>query len=224
MKVLLLEDDEKISALIQNGLTEAECQVECAFDGESGLALAEKNVYDVLILDMMLPKLDGAGVIEKLREAKKNTPILIVSAKISVQDKVSALKLGADDYMTKPFAFDELLARIEALVRRASGSPGATQLNVADITVDLVTREVARAGKSIELQAKEFALLEYFLKNPDKIVPKNMILETIWGYNFDPQTNVVDVLVCRLRNKIDKGFKTKMIQTRRGIGYFFKTN
>lgn len=167
----------------------------------------------------MLPKLDGLALIEELRRRKAATPVIILSAKRSVDDRVKGLYTGSDDYLTKPFAFTELLARVQALIRRATGAAEPTRLSVGDLVMDLLAREVTRAGQRIDLQAREFALLEYFLRHVGHVVSKTMILEHIWNYHFDPQTNVVDVLVCRLRNKVDRGFPVKMIHTLRGMGY-----
>jgi len=178
--------------------------------------------YDAAVIDIMLPKLDGLSLIEELRRQEINVPVIILSAKRSVDDRVKGLQMGSDDYLTKPFSFSELLARLQALIRRASKVTEPTRLIVGDISLDLLTREVVRAGKKIELQPREFALLEYFMRRAGKILSKNMIMEHVWGYDFDPQTNVVDVLICRLRNKIEPGFEKKLIHTHRGVGYVLK--
>jgi DNA-binding response OmpR family regulator len=170
----------------------------------------------------MLPKLDGLSLIERLRQKKITTPVIILSAKRSVDDRVKGLQVGSDDYLTKPFAFSELLARVQALIRRTGNVTEATRLTAGEISLDLLTREVVRAGTKIDLHAREFSLLEYFLRYPGRVLSKNMILEHVWGYDFDPQTNVVDVLVCRLRNKVDRDFKNKLIHTHRGVGYVLK--
>ncbi len=222
MRILIIEDDKKIASFIALGLRQAGFAVDYADNGEDGLQLLLAGPYDSAIVDIMLPKMDGLTLIEELRRQKVNAPVIILSAKHSVDDRVRGLQAGGDDYLTKPFSFSELLARLQALIRRSTGASETTRLTVRDISINLLTREVVRGGMKIDLQSREFALLEYFLRNAGKVVSKTMILEHIWGYNFDPQTNVVDVLVCRLRNKIEKGFDQKLIQTIRGIGYAFK--
>jgi two-component system, OmpR family, response regulator len=222
MRVLVAEDDQKIAAFIVNGLKQAGFAVNHAADGENGLHLATTESYDVAVIDIMLPKLDGLSLIERLRQKKINTPVIILSAKRSVDDRVKGLQVGSDDYLTKPFAFSELLARVQALIRRTGNATEATRLTAGEISLDLLTREVVRAGTKIDLHAREFSLLEYFLRYPGRVLSKNMILEHVWGYDFDPQTNVVDVLVCRLRNKVDRDFKNKLIHTHRGVGYVLK--
>src|SRR6185295_13261056 len=188
-------------------------------DGETGLELALSEPYDVAIVDLMLPQRDGLSLIEELRRRGTTIPVLILSARRSVDDRVRGLQAGGDDYLTKPFAFAELLARVQALVRRASRAPEPTTLVVGDLSLDLLTRKVTRAGVSIDLRPREFALLEYLMRNPGKVVSKTMILSHVWEYNFDPQTNIVDVLVSRLRDKIDRPFETKLLRTVRGVGY-----
>jgi DNA-binding response OmpR family regulator len=222
MRVLVAEDDQKIAAFIVNGLKQAGFAVNHAADGENGLHLATTESYDVAVIDIMLPKLDGLSLIERLRQKKITTPVIILSAKRSVDDRVKGLQVGSDDYLTKPFAFSELLARVQALIRRTGNVTEATRLTAGEISLDLLTREVVRAGTKIDLHAREFSLLEYFLRYPGRVLSKNMILEHVWGYDFDPQTNVVDVLVCRLRNKVDRDFKNKLIHTHRGVGYVLK--
>lgn len=222
MRILVVEDDSKIASFILKGLREAAFAVDCASTGEEGLHKALWAPYDVAVIDLMLPGLDGLSLIEKLRHRGVNTPVIILSAKRSLDDRVKGLQIGSDDYLTKPFAFAELLARIQALLRRAGGAAQSTQLALADLSLNLLTRELTRAGERIELQPREFALMEYLLRNAGKILSKTMILEHIWDYSFDPQTNVVDVLVCRLRNKIDKPYQQKMIHTIRGVGYVLK--
>jgi two-component system OmpR family response regulator len=224
MRILVVEDDGKIALFIAKGLKQAGFAVDQAVNGEDGLHLALTEVYDAAIIDIMLPKLDGLKLIEELRRQKINTPVLILSAKRSVDDRVKGLQTGSDDYLTKPFAFSELLARVQALIRRASGSTEPTSLTVGDLSMDLLMREVIRADRRIDLQPREFALLEYLMRNAGRVVSKTMIMEHIWDYYFDPQTNVVDVLVCRLRNKVDKDFLEKMIHTVRGIGYVLKVS
>ncbi|NVM25328.1 MAG: response regulator transcription factor [Desulfobacterales bacterium] len=222
MRLLLVEDDLKIASFIMRGLKEAGFSVDHVADGEEGLHLALHEPYAVAIIDIMLPKLDGLRLIEVLRRQKINTPVLILSAKRSVDDRVRGLQTGGDDYLIKPFAFPELLARVQALIRRVNGSTEPTSLTFGDLSLDLLKREVHRSGKRIDLQPREFALLEYLVRNAERVVSKTMILEHIWSYQFDPQTNVVDVLVSRLRSKVDKDFPEKIIHTIRGIGYVLK--
>jgi len=217
--VLLIEDDVKISSLIKQVLEEAGFGVECAFNGEEGLKLAIGKPYDAIILDLMLPHMDGLTLLEKVRGQNIETPFLILSAKRSVDDRVQGLKAGGDDYLVKPFAMSELLARLEALIRRTKKSAEAMRLSTADLTLDLMTHEVTRGGKPIRLQSKEFALLECLMRNSGKIVSKETLLKHVWNYNFDPQTNIVDVLIFRLRSKIDKNFEKKLLHTVRGVGY-----
>ena len=222
MRVLVVEDDKKIAAFVMNGLRQAGFAVDHAGDGEEGVHLAMHESYDAAVIDIMLPKMDGLSLIDEIRRSGVKTPVLILSARRTVDDRVRGLEAGGDDYLTKPFAFSELLARVQALIRRSSGSTGATFLKTGELSMDLLTRRVVRAGVDIELQPKEFSLLEYFMRNQDRVVSKTLIMEHIYDYNFDPQTNVVDVLVCRLRNKLDKDFDNKMIQTIRGVGYVLK--
>jgi len=224
MRILVVEDDSKIAAFIVNGLKQNGYAVDCAHDGEEGLHFATSVNYDAAVLDLMLPKMDGLTLLGALRKKKLLTPVLILSAKASVDDRVKGLHAGGDDYLTKPFVFSELLARLLALVRRANHIAEPTMLSYADLTLDVVTHEVTRAGQRIDLQSKEFALLEMFLRIPDRALSKTMILETIWDYSYEPQTNVVDVLVHRLRTKIDSDFPVKLIQTLRGIGYVLKSS
>ena len=220
MRVLVIEDDQKIASFVVNGLKQSGFAVDRAADGEAGLIQAQTLSYDAAIVDLMLPKLDGLSVIRQLRAKGSSLPVLILSAKASVDDRVRGLQAGGDDYLTKPFAFSELLARIQALIRRATHTPEPTRLSVADLTLDLITREVKRVDELIELQPREFALLEYLMRHANRPVTKTMILEHIFDYSFDPQTNVVDVLVHRLRAKLDKG--KSMIHTLRGVGYVLK--
>ncbi len=222
MRLLLIEDDQKIASFIIKGLQSAGFSVDHAVDGDSGLDLAFVEPYDVIIVDIMLPKRDGLSVIRQLRREKIRIPVLILSAKDSVDDRVKGLETGSDDYLTKPFAFAELLARVQALVRRASGTAEPTRLSLADLSLDLVTREVVRDGQRIELQPLEYSLLAYLMRNAGKVVSKTMIMEHVWHYNFDPQTNVVEARICRLRDKIDKGFENKMLHTVRGVGYVLR--
>ncbi|MGD8369606.1 MAG: response regulator transcription factor [Desulfobacterales bacterium] len=223
MRLLIVEDDLEIAEFIMNGLKQEGFVLDHAANGEDGLHLALNESYDAAIVDVMLPKLDGLSIIETLRRRQVNLPVLILSAKRSVDDRVRGLQKGGDDYLVKPFAFSELLVRVQALIRRSSKTIESSSLMVGDLSVDLLKREVYRAGKKIELQPREFALLEYLMRNADRVLSKTMILEHIWDFHFDPQTNVVDVLVCRLRNKVDKNFPRKMIQTLRGVGYVLKS-
>ncbi|MDO9111003.1 MAG: response regulator transcription factor [Desulfatirhabdiaceae bacterium] len=222
MRLLLVEDDVKIASFIIKGLRSAGYAVDHALDGEAGLDLALSEPYDGVVIDIMLPKRDGLSLIRELRKQKVNTPALVLSAKGSVDDRVKGLETGADDYLTKPFAFSELLARVQALIRRAGGISEPTRLTVAGLSVNLLTREVVRDGKNIELQPLEFSLLEYLMRHSARIVSKTMIMEHVWDYHFDPQTNVVEARICRLRDKIDKGFEKKLIHTVRGVGYVLK--
>jgi two-component system OmpR family response regulator len=222
MRILVVEDDKKIASFVARGLKEAGFAVDLAENGEDGLRLALAHSYDTAVMDLMLPKLDGLSLIEELRKKKVLTPVLILSAKRSVDDRVKGLQAGGDDYLTKPFSFVELLARIQALIRRATRETEPTRLLAGDLAIDLLAREVTRAGSRIELQPREFALLEYLMRNAGRVVSKTMILEHVWGYDFDPLTNVVDVLVSRLRNKVDREFEKKLIQTHRGVGYALK--
>jgi two-component system OmpR family response regulator len=222
MRVLLVEDDPTIAAFVAKGLREAGFAVDEAADGETGLTLAREQKFDAAIVDVMLPRLDGLSLIDALRGRGIRTPVLILSAKRSVDDRVRGLQAGGDDYLTKPFAFAELLARMQALIRRSTGAAEPTTLAAGDLTLDLLTREVRRDGQPIELRPREYALLEYLLRHTGKVLTKTMILSHVWGYNFDPNTNVVDVLVSRLREKIDRSFDQKLIHTVRGVGYVLK--
>lgn len=217
MRVLVVEDDKKIAAFVVKGLKQSGFAADHAADGEEGLLMASSVNYDATIVDLMLPKLDGLNLIQKIRAQGSRVPVLILSAKASVDDRVKGLHVGGDDYLTKPFAFSELLARVQALIRRATQVAEPMKLVVGDLTMDLLARDVQRAGEKIELQPREFALLEYLMRSPGRTVTKTMILEHIFDYSFDPQTNVVDVLVHRLRGKVDKD--RAMIQTIRGVGY-----
>jgi two-component system OmpR family response regulator len=224
MRLLIVEDDIKIAALIEKGMREAGFEVEVCHDGNSGLAQGLTGRYDAAVIDIMLPGLDGLQVIEQLREQRVSTPVLILSARQSVDDRIRGLQRGGDDYMVKPFSFNELLARIQALIRRDKKHGEPTTLEYEDLSMDLLRREVRRQGEKIELPAKEYALLEYLMRHPENIVSKTSILEQVYEYSFDPQTNVVDVLVCRLRNKIDRDFQQKLIHTVRGMGYVLKSD
>ena len=222
MRVIVIEDDNKIASFVVKGLKQNGFAVDRCANGEEGLMLARATPFDVAVVDVMLPKLDGLSLIRQLRKEGIRAPVIILSAKASVDDRVKGLQAGGDDYLTKPFAFSELLARIQALIRRSSNAAEPTRLTVGELTLDLLSREVTRSGQTIELQSREFALLEYLMRNPGRVVTKTMILEHVWDYSFDPQTNVVDVLVHRLRSKVDKDFPKKMIQTIRGVGYVIK--
>lgn len=222
MRILVVEDDKKIASFISKGLREAGFTVDAANDGLDGLLLGKRDIYDAAVVDIMLPSLDGLSMIEALREKKVKTPVIILSAKRSVDDRVRGLQIGGDDYMIKPFSFSELLARIQALIRRSNNVRDSYLLTVGDLTMNLLTREVRRGNVLIDLQQREFALLEHLMRNTPHIVTKTSILEHVYDYTFDPQTNVVDVLVCRLRNKIDRDAETKIIHTVRGMGYVIR--
>jgi two-component system, OmpR family, response regulator len=220
MRLLVVEDDAKIASFIVQGLKQAGYAVDHAPDGKTGLALAESTGYDAAVFDIMLPGLDGLSLVRRLRASRSQIPVLFLSARSAVEDRVKGLESGADDYLTKPFAFSELLARVQALVRRATHAPDATRLVAGDVSLDLVTREVMSAGKSVELQPREFSLLAFLLRHAGHPVSKTKILENVWDYSFDPQTNVVDVVMHRLRSKVDPDHAR--IETLRGVGYVFR--
>jgi two-component system OmpR family response regulator len=223
MRALIVEDDQTIAEFVSRGLRESGFVVDHASDGATGLEMARSGGYDVAIVDLMLPAMNGIDLIRSLRQAGVRTPLLILRARQTVNDRVTGLEIGGDDYLVKPFAFPELLARINALIRRASAAPASSELTVGDLTLDLLSRKATRAGREIEaLRPREFALLEYLMRNAGRVVSKTMILSHVWDYSFDPRTNVVDVLVFRLREKIDKGFDSRLIHTVRGIGYVLK--
>ena len=223
MRILVVEDDGKISGFVAKGLREAGFTVDAVASGEDGLSYLMSGSYDAAVVDIALPGMDGLTMISRIREARLTTPILILSARRSVDDRVLGFKKGGDDYLTKPFSFAELLVRIQALIRRsASAAAPAALLSCEDLTMDPLTREVKRGGERIDLQPREYALLEYFLRHPGQALSKTMILEHIWDYDFDPQTNVVDVLVFRLRNKIEKPGAAKLLHTLRGVGYVLR--
>lgn len=222
MKILLIEDEKKIASFIQKGFQEAGFTVDHCSDGDSGLEFGLSAQYDAMVVDIMLPGRDGLSVIEELRKNDIQTPVLILSAKQSVDDRIQGLQRGGDDYLVKPFSFSELLVRVQALIRRDKKAARPTSLVVGELTMDLLKHEVKRSGTKIDLPAKEYSLLEYMMHNPEIVLSKTSILERVYDYNFDPQTNVVDVLVCRLRNKIDKDFDRPMIHTVRGVGYVLR--
>ncbi|MBN2569607.1 MAG: response regulator transcription factor [Deltaproteobacteria bacterium] len=222
MRLLLVEDDIKIAAFIQRGLKAAGYAVDHAANGEKGLDLALTEPYDAAIIDIMLPKLDGLSLLKKLRREKADTPVIILSAKDSVDDRIRGLETGSDDYLTKPFAFSELLARVQALIRRSSGTTEPTRLTFSSLSMDLIARDVTREGKKIDLQPLEFSLLEYLMRNAGRVISKTMIMEHVWDYNFDPMTNVVEARISRLRDKVDKNFSEKLIHTVRGVGYVIR--
>ncbi len=221
MRILVIEDEKKVASFIQRGLEAELYHVDVAHDGEAGLLQLFDNEYDALILDVMLPKRDGLSVLREMRTRKLAIPVLMLTARDTVTDKVTGLDQGADDYLTKPFAFEELLARLRALLRRGS-STAPPELTLADLQLDLVTHQVARAGKRIDLTAKEFALLEFFLRQPGRVLSRALIAQHVWGVDFDTFTNVIDVYVNYLRKKIDAEFEPKLLHTIRGVGYVMK--
>jgi heavy metal response regulator len=221
MRILVVEDEKKVSSFIKRGLEEEQYEVEVANDGEEGLAMAMGRPFDLIILDWMLPKRDGVSVLKELRDRKNDTPVLMLTAKDTVEDIVTGLETGSDDYLTKPFAFAELLARVKALIRRSEMDRGA-ELHFADLRIDPVTHKVWRADKEIDLTAKEYALLEYFMRNPNQVLTRTMIADHVWDYTFDSFTNIIDVYVNYLRKKIDRDAPKKLIHTVRGVGYILK--
>ncbi len=220
MHILVVEDERKVASFIKRGLEAANYSVDVEHDGEAGLNRLLKGDYDLVILDVMLPKLDGLSLMKQIRQRQVNTPVLLLTARVTVADRVMGLDLGADDYLTKPFAFEELLARVRVLLRRGAAAPAV--LAVADLRLDPVTREVTRANKRIDLTAKEFALLEFLLRRQDEVLSRAVIAQHVWGVNYDTFTNVIDVYVNYLRKKIDSGFEPKLIHTVRGVGYVLK--
>jgi two-component system OmpR family response regulator len=222
MRLLIVEDDPQIAALAKKKLQEAGFAVDWARDGEEGLSLALVEPYDCAVVDVMLPRLDGLSLIRELRDQRVDTPVLILSAKRSVEDRVEGLHSGSDDYLTKPFAFSELLARIHALLRRASGAREPVRLQVGELSLDLLRHEAYRGDKRIDLKPKEFSLLEYLMRSRGRVVSKTMILEHVWDYHFEPQANVVEAAISRLRDKVDRDFEPKMIRTLRGVGYILE--
>jgi heavy metal response regulator len=221
MRILIVEDEKKVAGFIKKGLEEETYAVDVAYDGEEGFHLADMNQYDMIILDLMLPKMDGLEVLTRLRDKRVSTPILLLTAKDAVEDKVTGLNKGADDYLTKPFAFSELLARIRSLLRRGQAET-QTELKVGDLILDMVSHKVSRNGEEIELTGKEYSLLEYFMRNEGKVLTRTMIAEHVWDYNFDTFTNVIDVYVNHLRKKIDKKYPAKLLHTLRGVGYVMR--
>ncbi|MDG1843649.1 MAG: heavy metal response regulator transcription factor [Nitrospinaceae bacterium] len=221
MRILVIEDDKKVAGFIKKGLEEESYAVDVAYDGEDGLHFGSEGQYDLIILDIMLPKIDGLEILSQLRDQGKDTPILLLTAKDAVDDKVAGLNKGADDYLTKPFAFSELLARVRVLLRRGKAEVKTT-LMISDLTLDLVSHKVNRGGDEIELTGKEYGLLEYFMRNQEKVLTRTMIAEHVWDYNFDTFTNVIDVYINHLRKKIDKGRELKLLHTLRGVGYVMK--
>ncbi len=219
MKILLVEDDSMTASFISKGLRQEGCSVVRAGDGAEGLQYALDGAYDVMVIDVMLPKLDGLALIKELRRRKIITPVLVLSALASVDNRVKGLQAGGDDYLVKPFAFSELVARLQALTRRAGPAGEPTVFTVSDLKIDIVSKKVYRGNSEIELQMKEFALLEYLVRNAGRVVSKTMIMEHVWDYNFDPQSNIVEARLCRLRDKIDRPFRKKLIHTMRGLGY-----
>jgi heavy metal response regulator len=221
MRILVIEDEKKVASFIKKGLEEEHYAVDTAYDGEIGLYMADVNEYDLVVLDLMIPKIDGLEVLKRIRNSKNNVPILVLTAKDTVEDIVKGLDSGCDDYLTKPFNFVVFLARIRALLRREKIEKEPL-LRIADLTLSPVTHKVTRRGKEIDLTSKEYALLEYFMRNPEKVLTRTMISEHVWDYHFDSLTNVIDVYVNYLRRKIDKDFEPKLIQTIRGVGYLMK--
>ena len=221
MRILIIEDEKKVAGFIKKGLEEETYAIDVAHDGEEGLHLGSEGQYDLIILDIMLPKVDGLEILSQLRNQGSDVPILLLTAKDAVDDRVTGLNKGADDYLTKPFAFSELLARVRVLLRRGKAEV-KTILQVDDLTLDLVSHKVDRGGDEIELTGKEYSLLEYFMRNQDKVLTRTMIAEHVWDYNFDTFTNVIDVYINHLRKKIDKGRQNKLLHTLRGVGYIMK--
>ena len=224
MRVLIIEDEPKVSRLLLKGFTEAGFIAETVADGKEALDLVLTEEYDLLIVDVMIPSLDGFSLVEELRKKERDMPVLFLSAKRSTEDRIEGLQRGGDDYIVKPFSFSEVLVRAQTILRRTSKQTEGKKLKYHDLELDLLTRSVKRGDTAIELHQKEFALVECLLRNKEKVLTKTQILEKVWKYDFDPQTNVVDVLICRVRNKIDKGFKTKLIRTFRGVGYAIRSD
>jgi len=224
MRILIIEDDMEAAEWLAKGLNESGHVTDHASDGQTGLDLAVSEPFDVLIVDRMLPKIDGLEIIRQIRAQGLKTPVLVLSALSQVDEKVAGLRAGADDYLAKPYAFSELLARVEGLARRPEAEPQQTVLVARDLEMDLLSRKVKRAGQEILLQPREFKLLEYLMRNADQVVTRTMLLENVWNYHFDPQTNVIDVHISRLRGKIDKDFDTPILETIRGAGYMIRAH
>ena len=223
MKILVVEDEEKVADFIKKGLTEEKFEVEIAKNGLEALEKVFSNNYDVIILDIMLPEIDGNEVLKRMRDKGIDTPVIMLTAKDELEDKITSFNMGCDDYITKPFSFEELLLRIKAILRRKGKEKEVeTKLTYKDLTLDLISRKAIRGGKEIELTSKEFSLLELLMRKPEEILPRSFISEKVWGYDFDTMTNIIDVYINHLRNKIDKGFEKKLIHTIRGVGYILK--
>lgn len=222
MRILVVEDDRKISSFIVQGLRQEGCSVEATDNGIDGFQLAMAETFDAAVVDVMLPRMNGLDLVQDLRREGNLTPVLILSARSSVDDRIRGLQAGGDDYLVKPFSFAELIARLQALVRRATSVAEPTTLSVGDLILDLARRTATRAGRPIELQPREFALLEYLARNREKVVSKTMIMDQVWGYDFDPSTNVVESRISRLRDKVDRGFESPLIWTIRGVGYVLR--
>lgn len=223
MRCLIVEDDSEISSIVKQGLKDLQAEVDVESNGRRAYEAALVNNYDVIVLDLMLPEMDGYAIVKNLREKEVNTPILILSALRELDDRLKGLTMGGDDYLTKPFAMAELQLRVKNLLKRAQKASEATQLIFQDLKLNRLNRDVVRAGKKLDLQEREFVLLDLFMSNPNKIIGKQTILKEVWNYDFDPQTNVVDVLVCRLRNKLEKDFPSRLVYTVRGVGYVLKS-
>ena len=221
MKILVIEDEKKVANFLQKGLKEEQFVVDVAYDGLEGEHLATTNDYDLILLDIMLPGKDGIEILKTLRQRQINIPVIMLTAKEMVEDKLEGFNAGCDDYISKPFSFEELLVRIRAVLRRGSGAL-SNVLTFADLTLDLISHKVIRDGREIELTAKEYTLLEYLVRNPNRVLTRTMIAEHVWDYNYDSFTNVIDVYINYLRNKVDRGFATKLIHTVRGVGYVLK--
>ena len=223
MKALVVEDEAKVVDFIKKGLEEEGFEVDAAYSGMEALKYLSESRYDVVVLDIMLPELDGNEVLRRMREKGDDTPVIMLTAKDELEDKVKSFNIGCDDYITKPFSFEELLLRIKAVLRRKQGDKEVeTKLQYKDLTLDLIARKAIRGDKEIELTSKEFSLLELLMRKPEEILPRNFISEKVWGYDFDTMTNIIDVYINHLRNKIDKGFDKKLIHTIRGVGYILK--
>lgn len=222
MRILVVEDDKQTLQFIAKGLQQEGFAVDQSPDGEAGLHFALTQPYDAAIVDIMMPKLDGLSLIDKMRQNRVFTPVIVLSAKSSVDDRIQGLQAGGDDYLVKPFAFSELVARLQALIRRSTREEGPTTITIGDLEMDLIKHKVFRNGSLIDLQPKEFSLLEYLMRNTGRVVSKTMLMEHVWDYNFDPRTTVVEARVCRLRDKIDRPFQKDLIHTVRGVGYILE--